>query len=140
MKLTDMPNGPILNTILTASQAVLAHSADMVDMLQKANQLLTYEFEYPDPDDAAVSRKDIIEALRKGNGISTLQFSIEPGGTIVSSHIKHELPRNLDVTDDQLIDIEKQLYAIAFPDVDNTVFTKRTCKSWFLEYSPDSVE
>lgn len=140
MKLTDMPNGPILNTILTASQAVLAHSADMVDMLQKANQLLTYEFEYPDPDAAAVSTKHILEALRKGNGISTLQFCIEPGGTIVSSCIKHELPRKSDITDDQLIDIEKQLYAIAFPDVDNTVFTKRTCKSWFLEYSPDSLK
>ena len=139
MKLTDMPNGPVLNTILTAAQAVLAHSADMVDMLQKANQLLTYEFEYPDPD-AAVPTKHILEALRKGNGISTLQFCVEPGGTIVSSHIKHELPRNSDVTDDQLIDIEKQLYAMAFPDVDNTVFTKRTCKSWFLEYSPDSLK
>lgn len=139
MKITNMPNGPILNTILTAAQAVLAHSADMVDMLQKANQLLTYEFEYPDPD-AAVPTKRVLEALRKGNGISTLQFCVEPGGTIVSSYIKHELPRNSDITDDQLIDIEKQLYAMAFPDVDNTVFTKRTCKFWFLEYSPDSLK
>lgn len=139
MKLNEMPNDRIREAILNAAHHVLANSADMVDFLQKTNQLLTYEFEYPDPT-AALSSKRIIEALRKGNGISTLQFCIEPGGTIVSSYIKHELPRNSDVTDDQLINIEKQLYAMAFPDVDNTVFTKRTCKSWFLEYSPDSME
>lgn len=138
MKLANMPNGPILNTILAAAQHVLSQSDDMDQMLQKVDQLLTHEFEDPEPD--AVSRKHIIEALRKGNGISTLQFCVEPGGTIVSSHIKHELPPKSDITDDQLINIEKQLYAIAFPDVDNTVFTKRTCKSWFLEYSPDSME
>lgn len=138
MKLNDMPNGPILNTILTAAQHVLAQSDDMDQMLQKVNMLLSYEFEDPSPD--ALSVKRIIEALHKGNGISTLQFCIEPDGTIVSSHIKHELPRNSDVTDDQLIDIEKQLYAMAFPDVDKAVLTKRTYKSWFLEYSPDSIE
>ena len=44
MKLNDMPNSPILNTILTAAQAVMAESADMAHMLQKANQLLTHEF------------------------------------------------------------------------------------------------
>lgn len=138
MKLIDMPNGPILNTILNAAQHVLAQSDDMDHMLQKVDLLLSYEFE--DTRTSALSGKRIIEALRKGNGISTLQFCIEPGGTIVSSYIKHDLPRNSDVTDDQLIDIEKQLYAMAFPDVDNTVFTKRTCKSWFLEYSADSLE
>lgn len=138
MKLANMPNGPILNTILAAAQHVLSQSDDMDQMIQKVDQLLAYEFEDPEPD--AVSRKHIIEALRKGNGISTLQFCVEPGGTIVSSHIKHELPPKSDITDDQLIDIEKQLYAIAFPDVDNTVFIKRTCKSWFLEYSPDSLK
>ena len=138
MKLIDMPNGPILNTILNAAQHVLAQSDDMDHMLQKVDLLLSHEFE--DTRTSALSGKRIIEALRKGNGISTLQFCIEPGGTIVSSYIKHDLPRNSDVTDDQLIDIEKQLYAMAFPDVDNTVFTKRTCKSWFLEYSADSME
>lgn len=138
MKLANMPNGPILNTILAAAQHVLSQSDDMDQMLQKVDQLLAHEFEDPEPD--AVSRKHIIEALRKGNGISTLQFCVEPGGTIVSSYIKHELPPKSDITDDQLIDIEKQLYAIAFPDVDNTVFTKRTCKSWFIEYSPDSLK
>lgn len=138
MKLIDMPNGPILNTILNAAQHVLAQSDDMDHMLQKVDLLLSHEFE--DTRTSALSGKRIIEALRKGNGISTLQFCIEPGGTIVSSYIKHDLPRNSDVTDDQLIDIEKQLYAMAFPDVDNTVFTKRTCKSWFLEYSADSLE
>lgn len=138
MKLIDMPNGPILNTILNAAQHVLAQSDDMDHMLQKVDLLLSHEFE--DTRTSALSGKRIVEALRKGNGISTLQFCIEPGGTIVSSYIKHDLPRNSDVTDDQLIDIEKQLYAMAFPDVDNTVFTKRTCKSWFLEYSADSLE
>lgn len=138
MKLIDMPNGPILNTILNAAQHVLAQSDDMDHMLQKVDLLLSHEFE--DTRTSALSGKRIIEALRKGNGISTLQFCIEPGGTIVSSYIKHDLPRNSDVTDDQLIDIEKQLYAMAFPDVDNIVFTKRTCKSWFLEYSADSME
>lgn len=138
MKLIDMPNGPILNTILNAAQHVLAQSDDMDHMLQKVDLLLNHEFE--DTRTSALSGKRIVEALRKGNGISTLQFCIEPGGTIVSSYIKHDLPRNSDVTDDQLIDIEKQLYAMAFPDVDNTVFTKRTCKSWFLEYSADSLE
>lgn len=138
MKLIDMPNGPILNTILNAAQHVLAQSDGMDHMLQKVDLLLSHEFE--DTRTSALSSKRIVEALRKGNGISTLQFCIEPGGTIVSSYIKHDLPRNSDVTDDQLIDIEKQLYAMAFPDVDNTVFTKRTCKSWFLEYSADSLE
>ena len=138
MKLIDMPNGPILNTILNAAQHVLAQSDDMDHMLQKVDLLLSHEFE--DTRTSALSGKRIVEALRKGNGISTLQFCIEPGGTIVSSYIKHDLPRNSDVTDDQLIDIEKQLYAMAFPDVNNTVFTKRTCKSWFLEYSADSLE
>ena len=138
MKLIDMPNGPILNTILNAAQHVLAQSDDMDHMLQKVDLLLSHEFE--DTRTSALSGKRIVEALRKGNGISTLQFCIEPGGTIVSSYIKHNLPRNSDVTDDQLIDIEKQLYAMAFPDVNNTVFTKRTCKSWFLEYSADSLE
>lgn len=138
MKLIDMPNGPILNTILNAAQHMLAQSDDMDHMLQKVDLLLSHEFE--DTRISALSGKRIIEALRKGNGISTLQFCIEPGGTIVSSYIKHDLPRNSDVTDDQLIDIEKQLYAMAFPDVDNTVFTKRTCKSWFLEYSVDSLK
>lgn len=138
MKLIDMPNGPILNTILNAAQHVLAQSDDMDHMLQKVDLLLSHEFE--DTHTSALSGKRIVEALRKGNGISTLQFCIEPGGTIVSSYIKHDLPRNSDVTDDQLIDIEKQLYAMAFPDVDNTVFTKRTCKSWFLEYPADSLE
>ena len=138
MKLIDMPNGPILNTILNAAQHVLAQSDDMDHMLQKVDLLLSHEFE--DTRTSALSGKRIVEALRKGNGISSLQFCIEPGGTIVSSYIKHDLPRNSDVTDDQLIDIEKQLYAMAFPDVDNTVFTKRTCKSWFLEYSADSLE
>ena len=117
---------------------MLAQSDDMDHMLQKVDLLLSHEF--VDTRTSALSGKRIIEALRKGNGISTLQFCIEPGGTIVSSYIKHGLPRNSDVTDDQLIDIEKQLYAMAFPDVDNTVFTKRTCKSWFLEYSADSLE
>nr|DAH75855.1 MAG TPA: hypothetical protein [Caudoviricetes sp.] len=135
MKLIDMPNGPILNTILNAAQHVLAQSDDMDHMLQKVDLLLSHEFE-----DTRLSGKRVVEALRKGNGISSLQFCIEPGGTIVSSYIKHDLPRNLDVTDDQLIDIEKQLYAMAFPDVDNTVFTKRTCKSWFLEYSAESLK
>lgn len=138
MKLIDMPNGPILNTILNAAQHVLAQSDDMDHMLQKVDLLLNHEFE--DTRTSALSGKRVVEALRKGNGISSLQFCIEPGGTIVSSYIKHDLPRNLEVTDDQLIDIEKQLYAMAFPDVDNTVFTKRTCKSWFLEYSADSLE
>lgn len=138
MKLIDMPNGPILNTILNAAQHVLAQSDDMGHMLQKVDLLLSHEFE--DTRTSALSGKRIVEALRKGNGISTLQFCIEPGGTIVSSYIKHDLPRNSDVTDDQLIDIEKQLYAMAFPDVDNTVFTKRTCKSWFLEYSAESLK
>lgn len=138
MKLINMPNGPILNTILNAAQHVLAQSDDMDHMLQKVDLLLSHEF--GDIRTSALSGKRIIEALRKGNGISTLQFCIEPGGTIVSSYLKHDLPRNSDVTDDQLIDIEKQLYAMAFPDVDNTVFTKRTCKSWFLEYSADSLE
>lgn len=138
MKLIDMPNGPILNTILNAAQHVLAQSDDMDHMLQKVDLLLSHEFE--DTRTSALSGKRVVEALRKGNGISSLQFCIEPGGTIVSSYIKHDLPRNLEVTDDQLIDIEKQLYAMAFPDVDNTVFTKRTCKSWFLEYSADSLE
>ena len=138
MKLIDMPNGPILTTILNAAQHVLAQSDDMDHMLQKVDLLLSHEFE--DTRTSALSGKRVVEALRKGNGISTLQFCIEPGGTIVSSYIKHDLPRNLEVTDDQLIDIEKQLYAMAFPDVDNTVFTKRTCKSWFLEYSADSLE
>ena len=138
MKLIDMPNGPILNTILNAAQHVLAQADDMDHMLQKVDLLLSHEFE--DTHTSALSGKRIVEALRKGNGISTLQFCIEPGGTIVSSYIKHDLPRNSDVTDDQLIDIEKQLYAMAFPDVNNTVFTKRTCKSWFLEYSADSLE
>lgn len=138
MKLIDMPNGPILNTILNAAQHVLAQSDDMDHMLQKVDLLLSHEFE--DTCTSALSGKRIVEALRKGNGISTLQFCIEPGGTIVSSYIKHDLPRNSDVTDDQLIDIEKQLYAMAFPDVDNTVFTKRTCKSWFLEYSVESLK
>lgn len=138
MKLIDMPNGPILNTILNAAQHVLAQSDDMDHMLQKVDLLLSHEFE--DTRTSALSGKRIVEALRKGNGISTLQFCIEPGGTIVSSYIKHDLPRNSDVTDDQLIDIEKQLYAMAFPDVNNTVFIKRTCKSWFLEYSADSLE
>lgn len=138
MKLIDMPNGPILNTILNAAQHVLAQSDDMDHMLQKVDLLLSHEFE--DTRTSALSGKRIVEALRKGSGISTLQFCIEPGGTIVSSYIKHDLPRNSDVTDDQLIDIEKQLYAMAFPDVDNTVFTKRTCKSWFLEYSAESLK
>lgn len=138
MKLNDMPNGPILNTILSAAQHVLSDSADMALMLQKVDTLLSHEFEDTSP--ATLHGKRIIEALRKGNGISTLQFCIEPGGTIVSSYIKHDLPRNSDVTDDQLIDLEKQLYAMAFPDVDNTVFTKRTCKSWFLEYTTDSLK
>lgn len=138
MKLIDMPNGPILNTILNAAQHVLAQSDDMDHMLQKVDLLLSHEFE--DTRTSALSGKRVVEALRKGNGISSLQFCIEPGGTIVSSYIKHDLPRNLEVTDDQLIDIEKQLYAMAFPDVDNTVFTKRTCKSWFLEYSANSLE
>ena len=138
MKLIDMPNGPILNTILNAAQHVLAQSDDMDHMLQKVDLLLSHEFE--DTRTSALSGKRVVEALRKGNGISSLQFCIEPGGTIVSSYIKHDLPRNSDVTDDQLIDIEKQLYAMAFPDVNNTVFTKRTCKSWFLEYSADSLE
>lgn len=138
MKLIDMPNGPILNTILNAAQHMLAQSDDMDHMLQKVDLLLNHEFE--DTRTSALSGKRVVEALRKGNGISSLQFCIEPGGTIVSSYIKHDLPRNLEVTDDQLIDIEKQLYAMAFPDVDNTVFTKRTCKSWFLEYSADSLE
>ena len=138
MKLIDMPNGPILNTILNAAQHVLAQSDDMDHMLQKVDLLLSHEFE--DTRTSALSGKRVVEALRKGNGISSLQFCIEPGGTIVSSYIKHDLPRNLEVTDDQLIDIEKQLYAMAFPDVDNTVFTKRTCKSWFLEYSAESLK
>ena len=138
MKLIDMPNGPILNTILNAAQHVLAQSDDMDHMLQKVDLLLNHEFE--DTRTSALSGKRVVEALRKGNGISSLQFCIEPGGIIVSSYIKHDLPRNLEVTDDQLIDIEKQLYAIAFPDVANTVFTKRTYKSWFLEYSADSLE
>ena len=138
MKLLNMPNGPVLDAILGAAQQVLSRSDDMDQMLQKVDLLLNHEFEDPNP--VALSGKRIVEALRKGNGISSLQFCIEPGGTIVSSYIKHDLPRNSDVTDDQLIGIEKQLYAMAFPDVDNTVFTKRTCKSWFLEYTPDSLK
>lgn len=44
MKIADMPDTPIRATILTAAHHVLADSADMANMLQKANQLLTHEF------------------------------------------------------------------------------------------------
>lgn len=44
MKITDMPDTPVLATILTAAHHVLVDSADMAHMLQKANQLLTHEF------------------------------------------------------------------------------------------------
>ena len=44
MKIADMPDTPVLATILTAAHHVLADSADMAHMLQKANQLLMHEF------------------------------------------------------------------------------------------------
>lgn len=137
MKLNDMPNGPILNTILTAAQAVLAESADMAHMLQKANQLLTHDF--PIEVTQSIGKRGQ-EALAKGNGFSVMDVFVNPNGAITSMRVNHNYPPKYEVNPVQLASIEETMLAEIYASIEDKNFKKREMISWFHEYSPDSLK
>lgn len=47
MKLVNMPDCAYRNAVVNAATAVMADSADMGHMLQKANMLLQHDFPWP---------------------------------------------------------------------------------------------
>lgn len=138
MKLNDMPNGPILNTILTAAQAVLAESADMAHMLQKADQLLAHEFE--DPFTQRKPSAYMIEALKKGNGCIAVSFYVEADGVISGHKVEHEFPRKKGTPNYlKVSEAESQAFQEALASMKGKKYTKRTIVTRFLEYIPEMV-
>lgn len=138
MKLNDMPNGPILHTILSAAQHVLAQSDDLDQMLKKANQLLTHDF--PVEKDAPSIGKRGHEALSKGNGFSVMDVFVDPNGAITSMRVNHNYPPKYEVNPAQLASIEETMLAEIYASIDGKDFKKKEMISWFHEYSPDSLK
>lgn len=138
MKLNDMPNGPVLNTILNAAQHVLAESADMAHMLQKANQLLTHDFPVEKAGPSIGKRGH--EALSKGNGFSVMDVFVDPNGAITSMRVNHNYPPKYEVNTAQLASIEEAMLAEIYASIESKDFKKREVISWFYEYSPDSLK
>lgn len=138
MKLNDMPNGPILNTILTAAQAVLAESADMAHMLQKTDQLLAHEFE--DPFTKRIPSAFVIETLKKGNGCIVVSLYVEANGVISGHKVEHEFPREKGTPNYiKVSEVESQALQEALASMKGKTYTKRTIVTRFLEYTPEMV-
>lgn len=138
MKLNDMPNGPVLNTILNAAQHVLAESADMAHMLQKANQLLTHDFPIEKPTPPMGKRGH--DALSKGNGFAVMDVFVNPDGAITSIRVNHNYPPKYEVNPAQLASIEETMLAEIYASIDGRDLKKKEMISWFHEYSPDSLK
>ena len=138
MKLNDMPNGPILNTILTAAQAVLAESSDMAHMLQKADQLLAHEF--ADPFTKRNPSALVIESLKKGNGCIYVSLYVEADGVISGHKVEHEFPRKKGTPNYlKVSEVESQALQEALASMKGKTYTKRTIVTRFLEYTPEMV-
>ncbi|MGQ6545427.1 hypothetical protein ACUND2_22440 [Serratia sp. IR-2025] len=138
MKITDMPNNHIRETILNAAQCVLADSADMAHMLQKVDQFLAYDFEDPFTDKP--KGQHIVEALNRGNGCIHVALYVEADGTVSGHNVMHEFP--LDKGTPVYIkvsELESQAYQKALASMKGKTFTKRTIVKWFLEYAPEMV-
>ena len=138
MKLNDMPNGPILNTILNAAQHVLAQSDDLDQMLRKADQLLAHEFE--DPFTQRNPTTVVIEALKKGNGCVVVWLYVEANGVISGHKVEHEFPRDKETPNYlKVVEVESQAYQETLASIKGKTYTKRTIVRRFLEYTPDMV-
>lgn len=138
MKITEMRDGPVRERILNAAQAVMAESADMHHMLQKADQLLAHEFADPFTDRAKSGI--IIEALNRGNGCIYIALYVEPGGVISGHQTTNEFPRSTQTPNYlKVVEVESQAYQEALASMKGKIYTKRTIVKWFLEYTPDMV-
>lgn len=138
MKITEMHDGPLRDRILNAAQAVLADSADMAHMLQKADQFLAHEFEDPAIDKP--KGQHIFEALNRGNGCIHVALYVEAGGTVSGHNVMHEFPRDKGTpVYSKVSGLESQAYQDALASMKGKTFTKRTIVKWFLEYAPEMV-
>lgn len=138
MKIADMPDTPVRATILTAAHHVLANSADMAHMLQKADQFLAHEFE--DPFTQRKPSAHMIEALKKGNGCIAVSFYVEANGVISGHKVEHEFPREKETPNYlKVSEVESQAFQEALASMKGKTYTKRTIVTRFLEYIPEMV-
>ena len=138
MKIADMPDTPVRATILTAAHHVLADSADMAHMLQKADQFLAHEFE--DPFTKRNPSAFVIEALKKGNGCIAVSLYVEANGVISGHKVKHEFPRENETPNYlKVSELESQAFQETLASMKGKTYTKRTIVTRFLEYTPEMV-
>ena len=138
MKITDMPDTPVRATILTAAHHVLADSADMAHMLQKADQFLAHEFE--DPFTKRIPSAFVIETLKKGNGCVVISLYVEANGVISGHKVEHEFPREKKTPNYiKVSEVESQALQEALASMKGKTYTKRTIVTRFLEYTPEMV-
>lgn len=138
MKIADMPDTPVRATILTAAHHVLADSADMAHMLQKADQFLAHEFE--DPFTKRNPSAFVIETLKKGNGCIVVSLYVEANGVISGHKVEHEFPREKETPNYlKVSEVESQALQEALASMKSKTYTKRTIVTRFLEYTPDMV-
>lgn len=138
MKIADMPDTPVRATILTAAHHVLADSADMAHMLQKADQFLAHEFE--DPFTKRNPSAFVIETLKKGNGCIVVSLYVEANGVISGHKVEHEFPREKETPNYiKVSEVESQALQEALASMKGKTYTKRTIVTRFLEYTPEMV-
>lgn len=138
MKITEMNDGPVRERILNAAQAVMAESADMHHMLQKADQFLAHEF--ADPFTKRNPSALVIEALKKGNGCIAVSLYVEANGVISGHKVEHEFPREKETPNYiKVSEVESQALQEALANMKGKTYTKRTIVTRFLEYTPDMV-
>lgn len=138
MKITEMQDGPVRERILNAAQHVLAQSDDLDQMLQKADQLLAYEF--ADPFTKRNPSALVIEALKKGNGCVAVSLYVEANGVISGHKVEHEFPRENETPNYiKVSEVESQALQEALASMKDKTYTKRTIVTRFLEYTPEMV-
>lgn len=138
MKITEMNDGPVRERILNAAQAVMAESADMHHMLQKADQLLAHEF--ADPFTKRNPSAFVIETLKKGNGCIVVSLYVEANGVISGHKVEHEFPREKETPNYlKVSELESQAFQEALASMKGKTYTKRTIVTRFMEYIPEMV-